>query len=277
MEQIMAQAKLAAIRSPSDRRMGSEPAKPTLKNLPAMPLEVVYDSLDMVVSFEKRGDEIVYTFRNSKKRRFNSSKLNAFALRETFLDIRTPGEAFDFLDQTGSFRGPVSRRSYERLTWSEFKSWQEIVGLFLQRGYLPVEQMSRTDAAVSIRYDVPSHLKAVLSDLSSSESACLHGFPEQLVIRRDLNGDGRAVLYAEIVVNTTLDAILATVYVDHLNGINFERCALSDCNRLYEMTSKHERQYCTPEHAHKASVRRRRAEAKPLANIGERKDEVRRS
>jgi hypothetical protein len=270
-EQIMAHKRSSGIRRSSDRRIGEEIVDRTVRLLPAMPIEVIYNAEDKAVSCEKHGDDIVYTFRYSKEPRdFAESKVNAYELRATFLDIKTPGEAFEFLNLTGCFRGPVNQRSREQLTWQDFQNWQEIIRLHLRHGLLPVKEMSRSQTSVFISYDVPDRLRSALSDLSQEERSWLHAFPNQLVIRsaRAAKDGKRRVLYAEIMVSTTLQAILATVYVDHLRGINYRLCARSDCSAIYEVSSKHERQYCTQACAHTASVRRRRA-GKKVVNTSE--------
>ena len=61
---------------------------------------------------------------------------------------------------------------------------------------------------------------------------------------------------------TALDAILATVYVDKLRGLELQVCALKECNETFEKQSDHGKLYCSNYHAHLASIRRKRAEAK---------------
>lgn len=74
------------------------------------------------------------------------------------------------------------------------------------------------------------------------------------------NAEGQQNLYAQVITGTSLDAILSTIYVDNLRGIETRVCALKDCEVLFPVESKHEKQYCTPEHASYASKKRKRAE-----------------
>lgn len=76
------------------------------------------------------------------------------------------------------------------------------------------------------------------------------------------NREGKQKLIAEVTPATALDAILATVYVDKLRGIELQVCALKECNETFEKQSDHGKMYCTNYHAHLASIRRNRAEAK---------------
>ena len=76
------------------------------------------------------------------------------------------------------------------------------------------------------------------------------------------NQEGKQKLIAEVTCATAIDAILATVYVDKLRGIEFRLCALKECNETFEHESAHGKIYCSNYHAHLASVRRKRAELK---------------
>ncbi len=76
------------------------------------------------------------------------------------------------------------------------------------------------------------------------------------------NEEGKQKLIAEVIAATALDAILATVYVDKLRGIEFQVCALKECNETFEKHSNYGKIYCSNYHAHLASVRRKRAQAK---------------
>jgi hypothetical protein len=221
--------------------VGEEIVKSAVRFLPAMPIEVIYVALNVAVSCETDADEIVYKFRDSKKPR-GFIEVNPYALRTNFLDIKTPPEAFAFLSQTGNFRGARNRRSREQLTWNEFRNWQEVIRLLLQYG------------------EVPEHLESSLKDVSPEESRWLRGTPSKLSIftsGADKPGS-RGVLQAEIRADTTVEAILATAYVDDLRGVEYQLCALPGCDKLYEVTSKHKRQYCCQKHAHRASIEKRR-------------------
>jgi hypothetical protein len=69
-------------------------------------------------------------------------------------------------------------------------------------------------------------------------------------------------LIAEIFTATPLDAILATVYVDKLRGRDLQVCALRDCDVTFERSSDSRKTYCSQAHAHLASVRHKREEAR---------------
>jgi hypothetical protein len=264
-EQIVAQDEEQAIRGGGDRHIERTNVNVPERMLPAMPIRVLYDPMEIVVSTERQGDDFLFRFRFAHREGNEDNRIEATTLRETFLEIKTPGEALNFLTLAGRFRGLDENGEYqESMTWSDFQKWQEIIRIVLVHGILPMKELSSTPARVVIGFDVPDHLKSVLSDLSMKEQGWLQGFPEQLVIRADepVKGDKRKKLCAEVFVNSVLEAILATAYIDELRGINYQLCALPDCPKIYEVSSKHERQYCSQACAHKASVRKRRAEEK---------------
>lgn len=68
---------------------------------------------------------------------------------------------------------------------------------------------------------------------------------------------------AVIIANSTLQALIASVQLDHLRNARYSFCARADCRTQYEITSKHKRKYCSPECAHMEVVRRARANMKP--------------
>lgn len=107
-----------------------------------------------------------------------------------------------------------------------------------------------------------------MGELSISEMGWLRDYPDGINIQsvpESRKSNARRKLCATIHVHSTLEAILATAYVDRLNGLNFGLCALPDCNNLFEISSNHAREYCSQACAHKASVRRRRAAAKTVS------------
>jgi hypothetical protein len=91
----------------------------------------------------------------------------------------------------------------------------------------------------------------------------LRGVPDGLTIRSEaesIKAGSRNQLKAQILALSTLEALVAAVYVDTLNGIQYGRCEY--CGRLFEISTSHARQYCDSKCAQKAGVRRRRAQAK---------------
>ena len=69
-------------------------------------------------------------------------------------------------------------------------------------------------------------------------------------------------LIAEIFTATPLDAILATVYLDKLRGRDLRVCALKECDVMFEKSADSRKTFCSQAHAHLASVRHKREEAR---------------
>jgi len=81
------------------------------------------------------------------------------------------------------------------------------------------------------------------------------------------NAEGKQKLIAQVAAATALDAILATVYIDKLRGLEFQVCALKECNETFEKLADYGKMYCSNYHAHLASVRRKRAETKKARQL----------
>lgn len=107
------------------------------------------------------------------------------------------------------------------------------------------------------------YLKAALLPLESRECKRLMSIAarkEAGQVRRIRQGKQK--LGALISPASALDSILATVYVDKLRGLDLQVCALKECNEMFERREGRPRMYCSQAHAHLASVRRMRAEAR---------------
>jgi hypothetical protein len=273
--QIMAQQNINVSRDSDTRPLGRKFPKQPPRLLPAMPIHIQYDQMfPLEVSFELQGEDVLFRFRSAGSRGgYVENLIDAFSLRSAFLDAKNPREAFELLSSAGYFRHirytDEEEQVQERLIWSEFRLWQDLIRLLLTDGPLRVERIRETKGAVYTRYILPDSLQPLMRHLSPKERGWLHAYPDQMVIRSDSpylerlkESDTRRALSAEIMVRSILEAILATIYVDGLVGVDYRLCSLKDCNHLYEVSSKHDRQYCTQACAHKASVRRRRAEKK---------------
>lgn len=63
---------------------------------------------------------------------------------------------------------------------------------------------------------------------------------------------------AVIETRTTLDAIMATVFIDHVRAARIGFCERPDCRKQFEFESRHARKYCSYNCAHLMSVRMKR-------------------
>ena len=182
--------------------------------------------------------------------------------------MKTPGEALDFLSRTGHFRFQDEEhpKKHETLSWCDFQRWQELVRILMQKGRLLERAVVVNGKQVGIEFAVPEPLRPLMSELSFREMMWLRGVPDGITIHsvpESTKPGSRNVLKARMLAPSTLEAIFATLYVDGLNGVQFEKCEY--CGNLFEIESKHARQYCDQTCAQKAGVRRRRAAAKAKA------------
>jgi hypothetical protein len=65
--------------------------------------------------------------------------------------------------------------------------------------------------------------------------------------------------YLFAVGDTVVEALVSDLIFTALSGLPSGFCARSDCNRLFQKTTKHDRKYCSSECAHVESVRKHRA------------------
>ena len=284
-EQIVVRWKNGPVRNKIKRRrleIQTGGVRRAPKILPAMSIEITYKTFPEEVGYTRLEQDILFQFLGLYGKERTQQQFDPFDLREAFLGIKTPGEAVDFLSSSGHFRGGYDviipdaywsdRWSFliappdshwNRILWSEFQGWQEVLRLLLAGGgRIPWLDGVGNESG---RYDLAENLIELVHGLDKVERDWLEGVPTGIIIRADgkrKDSHGRNEVYAEIHVCTTLEAILATAYIDSLNGVKYALCALPDCDRVFEVTSKHEREYCSQPCAHKASMRRRRAAAK---------------
>jgi hypothetical protein len=210
---------------------------------------------------------VIFKIESNNSGRYDDGRLSAYASRDAFLRINKPGAALDFLSLTGYFRLDefAKANACETLAWSEFQRWQVFIAILVKQGFIKGMSTPQSSSKVKMDFDLPENLKGLIWSMSRKEKGFFFRFPDGLVIKSQPEGPNpgtRPTLFAEIHVCSTLQAILATNYVDSLSGVNYGLCALPDCNQTFEITSTHKRDYCSQACAHKASVRRRRAEDK---------------
>jgi hypothetical protein len=61
--------------------------------------------------------------------------------------------------------------------------------------------------------------------------------------------------YLGMKVKDLKDAFLASVYLDHLSGRRWKRCARQDCPRIFEVQTRHKKKFCEESCAHLVAVR----------------------
>jgi hypothetical protein len=282
--------------------------------LPAMPIRILYMGVECDYSLDVTDGE--HFFRMQRPEVFTpgwefGAPWDAYKLRESFEQLRSPEDAWTFLNVVGPFRGKRTRSKLGNvLTWRELQGWQNVLKRLRLRDssqwfpFLGAQGRDYKSTFNQFVYDAElDGFSEQIWTVSEETFGWLQGFPQGLSIGRDRylsrdeieeifsspgarvsnsrawhhaqsvlehrraerargNPDGKQKLIAQVIATTALDAILATVYVDKLRGIEFQVCALKECNETFEKQSDHGKIYCSNYHAHLASIRRKRAEAK---------------
>ena len=257
--QIMAQQKKPK------RHTSRQIAVKNRRVLPSMPVHVWYQPPLAIVSYSQ-GDQIHFHVGAPQTQIWPPPEppIDAYRIRQDFLRVETSSQAAEFLRLTGFFLKPKQDGVGPCLdiTWAEFQQWQELIRLILTDGFFELTER-QTDGISRILPNIPPSMDHLLSRLDAEDLLWLAGQAQHIMIHPGggNSGRGRDELIAMIMVDSTLEAILATIYLDGLNDIGHALCGLKDCPQYYEVTSKHVRQYCSQACAHKASVRRCRAAA----------------
>jgi len=160
-------------------------------------------------------------------------ELDAWEVRSRFLQAQSPTRMLQFLQETGDFDGSRSGHWYARELFQIQNTAREM---------LP-RRPPKWDADL---FSNPRILAAFRR---------YRTFAVEFSWRRRMPA-------AAIVTSTTLEAILATIHIDHLTKAKFGFCARSDCRRAFQIVSKHQRMYCSQSCAHLETVRRSRAREK---------------
>lgn len=113
------------------------------RSISAMPVVVEYIARIVRVDVRKKGEERIFRITraradNQPDEEWNDVPRDAYALRDEFLKINSPGEALEFLAATGDF----SPLHYE-IGWSEFQLWQRFAYLVQEHEQLAVMMQSK--------------------------------------------------------------------------------------------------------------------------------------
>jgi len=160
-------------------------------------------------------------------------ELDPWDLRDAFL-AWLPEDWKNFLSFAGSF-------STYGLDQGEFMEWQ---GLLREALKLPPKKWPQLQK----RFD-PSKVEKLLA-------------PLRVEFEWDEESPG-----VHIATMRSLDAIIATIQLDLLQGAHFRTCARHDCNAAPFRVGKHLKKFCSYDCAHLAAVRRSR---EPAAKTGKR-------
>jgi hypothetical protein len=168
--------------------------------------------------------------------------LDPWEVRDRFLRLQTAHDIAPFLSDTGEFQ---KRLGSGQFTTEDLFEIQGIVRYLL------------TTAPSKWRIQRPAFRTERIAKLMLWEY-------RQFKFRFSWSSRSHAVV---VETASTLDAILASVFVDHMRQAQFGFCARPDCRRQFELKSRHKRKYCSPDCGHVMAVResRNRSVAKKTA------------
>lgn len=191
-------------------------------------------TLQVVLEFRAYPANLVAASRNPYLREPDSApsryirkeyrELDPWDLREKFLTW-PPEDWRNFQSLAGSFSTPAPDQR-------EFTEWQ---GLLREALKLPPKQWLR----LRKRFDASKVEK----------------FMAPLRIEFDWDGESPR---ARVATMRSLDAIIATIHLEKLQGAQFRTCARHDCTAPPFRRDDPRKQFCSPECAHLAAVRRSR-------------------
>jgi len=163
-------------------------------------------------------------------------RLNVWGIRQEFLSLpRDKWQLLTFLDKTGIWHQHESGT----VRVADFWRWQEVF------------QRMVVNAAEG--YGWEDGFDVVGTDRRLS-------FPDLKVYPLALGSSE----FVQAIVMNTFDAIVASIHLDVIRGLKYRRCERDDCpDKIFEVTSGHERMYCSQRCAHVVDQRRRRGTITP--------------
>jgi hypothetical protein len=177
------------------------------------------------------------------------NRLDAWKTREAFLSLKfsmkKPEALLDFLNSVGVFARMTG--APHPIDIAAAQQWQRLIGELL---CTPFKLWKETTS----RYPQGKEEELFKSDQF------------RMIFRV-----GTDLPVAKLITKTALQAVLATIHIDHARQAKFRICEAQGCGKGYEVTSAHQRRYCDPACAHLESVRRLRLKRRLAAERAARK------
>jgi len=175
----------------------------------------------------RKNGELVIARNRGGSRRGHWEVVDPWSLRASFIKTENTKDAVSkFLNETLWFEGPF-------YTFKGFCRWQQFIRRALE---LPSDQWSKLRA-----------------EFSATKVDFLFG-GWMLVSKRVEQG-----FVANILAEGPMHAIVISVQIDQLRKAQFKVCARPDCRVIFEVTSRHNRFYCSQSCAHTENIRRLRS------------------
>ena len=171
-------------------------------------------------------------------------RLDAWEIRERFLDIRNQDDALRFLNDTGPFyslsRITGRKMGKAELLLSDIRLCQEMI-----RDNLVTRGGTKRYPKEWGTHETTEHLQFTIA----------HGPHGPTAIMRPENG---------------LAAIWTSVLMDEAAGSEFRRCQREDCRNVFRRETRHDKKYCSFDCGHLVAVRKNRAANKAGRKHGKR-------
>lgn len=206
----------------------------------------------------KRGAEYLrFDFSKEQRNRAPENAINPWTLRSDFLmspdagglDLESFAHKYGCFAERGVLTGSAAQDSEVRIAslmaeaeegnpigWDYLEQWRDFVRKLLLTPRQDWQTLEKQYGKFKLRTALNFAMRFTIEYDSSSRP------------------------YAVITVPYALNAILATIQIDMLDGLEFRECARPDCNAPpFKRTSGHERKYCSEGCAHLEAVRAHRS------------------
>jgi hypothetical protein len=240
-----------------------------------MPIEVSFSPMEFALTHKGRGDSTRFIFKEQEPEKWRPLQewingIDTQSVVDALPTVNTPGAARRFLSITGPFHTLPDDTIARELAYKDFRLWQHVVRRIASEGFPPLGlQDEPLSQPIPFLQGEPPELRSLLWNVSHDTFMWLQGFPSHINIyspRKPRNSKvERPSLRAYIHTATTLDAILATIYLKKLQGITYRLCARTDCKQIFEDT-RPDRRFCSQYCGNLTSKRRMRQEAREIRN-----------
>lgn len=238
-----------------------------IRILPAMPLHISTPAELMSVTMKFLDDDYVFSSEIGRERGPAEHGLgpDPWKMRNEFLNLRSPHEAFSFFSRYPDFLGFAARKGPSIITWSEVQVWQKLVKFIAIDGFLiytsgeiyserPVEpDLTKLVQSLERGDFILNWVCGIPTGITIQEAAPIKILPQY----RD-----RDIPVCTVYTSSTISAILATIYFSSIVGIRFEECASETCSNIFEHNTNHDRRFCSTKCGHTQTTRERRRTAR---------------
>ena len=190
-------------------------------------------------------------------------EVSAWDLRERFAAVRDWVSMLAFVREYGPL---LPDSGWYAMTGEDLMFWQGMVSITLMHGSLRVAPSPDFDTPQVVAGDgqrllySPEELQRYTDRSEAEKSLLALDLESKFKFRFSPDLDVAQPGLLEYVTSTpsVLESIFASVLVDVSSSRKFGMCTLPDCRKIFEITTKLPKLYCSTGHANLASVRKKR-------------------